>query len=258
MLRIITADQRASGPRGVKALIVGPAGAGKTSLLRTLNTETTLFVDLEAGDLSVQDVPVDSVKPKTWEECRDIACLLGGPNHAFASTDPYSQAHFDSLSGVDASKYETLFVDSLTVASRICFRWCQQQPEAHNKAGKQDLLGAYGLLGREMIRWATQLQHAPKNVVMVGILEQTKDEFGTKSWDLQIEGSKAGRELPGIVDEVLTLNFIPFEEGSTPIRAFVCTQPNAWGYPAKDRSGKLEPFEKPDLGALISKITARQ
>jgi hypothetical protein len=40
-----------------------------------------------------------------------------------------------------------------------------------------------------------------------------------------------------------------------PVRAFVCTNPNPWGYPAKDRSGRLEQLEPPNLGALIEKLT---
>jgi hypothetical protein len=37
-------------------------------------------------------------------------------------------------------------------------------------------------------------------------------------------------------------------------RAFCCQQQNPWGYPAKDRSGRLDILEAPDLGALIKKI----
>jgi putative ribosome biogenesis GTPase RsgA len=58
-MQIISADQRLAEPRRVKTLIVGPAGVGKTSLLRTLDPASTLFVDIEAGDLSVQDVRRD-------------------------------------------------------------------------------------------------------------------------------------------------------------------------------------------------------
>jgi hypothetical protein len=56
-MKIISADQRLTERRGVKAVIVGPPGVGKTSQLRTLDPATTLFLDGEAGDLAVQDVP---------------------------------------------------------------------------------------------------------------------------------------------------------------------------------------------------------
>ena len=99
------------------------------------------------------------------------------------------------------------------------------------------------------------LQHAKKSIIVVGILDEDKDEFKRVSWSPQIEGGKTGRELPGIFDEVITLQNITIE-GVPPYRAFICTNPNPWGYPAKDRSGCLEMQEPPDLGALLAKIKA--
>ena len=46
-LPIILADQRLAERRGIKAAIFGKSGIGKTSLLWTLNPDTTLFFDLE-------------------------------------------------------------------------------------------------------------------------------------------------------------------------------------------------------------------
>lgn len=261
-LKIISADERMSQDKGVKALIVGPAGVGKTTLLRTLNPKSTLFVDLEAGDLAVQDVQVDTFQPRTWEECRDLCVYLSGPNPALPATAVYSQAHYDaiveSMGGANAlAKYETYFIDSITVAGRLCFRWCEQQPESFNDRGKKDVRGTYGLMGREMIAWLTQLQHSRgKNVMFIGILENLKDEFNITSWQLQIEGGKTGKELPGIVDQIVTLQFIDFGDGK-PTRAMVCTSPNPWVYPAKDRSGRLEQIEEPHLGKWLTKLTAK-
>ena len=54
VLPIITADQRLAEARGVKGCIFGKSGLGKTSLLWTLKATTTLFIDLEAGDLAIE------------------------------------------------------------------------------------------------------------------------------------------------------------------------------------------------------------
>ena len=53
-LPIITADQRLAERRGVKGVLVGKSGIGKTSQLWTLKPAATLFFDLEAGDLAVE------------------------------------------------------------------------------------------------------------------------------------------------------------------------------------------------------------
>jgi hypothetical protein len=260
-LKIVSADERLAQRKGAKILVAGPSGVGKTSQLRTLDPKTTLFIDVEAGDLAVADVPIDTFRARTWPEFRDLACFVGGPNPALPPTACYSQAHYDAIRESfgdprELEKYETLFVDSITAASRLSFTWAEQQPEAFSeRTGKKDLRGAYGLHGREMIALLNHLQHArTKAVVFVAILEKITDEFNRSEWAIQMEGSKAGRELPGIVDQIVTMNWIDFGDGR-PARAFVCTQPNPWSYPAKDRAGRLEQVEEPHLGRLIAKLT---
>jgi hypothetical protein len=71
---------------------------------------------------------------------------------------------------------------------------------------------------------------------------------------LQFEGTRTGRELPAVIDEVITYHWVDFGDG-TLTRPFICTSPNRWNYPAKDRSGKIEQFEPPDLGKLLNKLT---
>jgi hypothetical protein len=170
-LPIISADQRLAERRGVKGCIFGKSGIGKTSLLWTLNPATTLFMDLEAGDLAIEGWAGDTIRPRTWQECRDFAVFIGGSNPALRDGQAYSPAHFaavcerfDDPNALD--RYETLFIDSITVAGRLCFQWCKGQP----------------------------------------------------------------------------------------YRAFICQTLNSWGYPAKDRSGRLDPVEEPHLGRLMDKI----
>ena len=175
---------------------------------------------------------------------------------------PYSQAHYEAIGGAlpDLDRYETIFIDSLTAISRLSFRYAEQQPEAYSeRTGRKDLRGAYGLHAREMILWLNQLQHArEKNIVFVGVLERVVDEFNKGEWQLQSEGSKTSREIPAIVDQIITLGFLDFGDGKPPERGFVCNPQNMWGFPAKDRSGRLDAIEPADLGRLIVKLTERK
>lgn len=259
-LPIISADQRLAENRGIKGVIFGKSGIGKTSLLWTLPATTTLFFDLEAGDLAIEGWTGDSIRPRTWEECRDFAVFIGGPNPALRDDQVYSQAHYNVVcarfgDAAAIDRYETVFIDSITVAGRLCFQWCKGQPEAFSdKTGKPDMRGAYGLHGREMIAWLTHLQHTrTRNIWFVGILDEKLDDFNRKVFQPQIDGSKTGLELPGIVDEVLTMAEVKDEAGNAS-RAFICQTINPWSYPAKDRSGRLALVEEPHLGRLMAKI----
>ncbi len=260
-LPIISADERMAEHSGAKIALFGKAGIGKTTLLKTLPETSTLFVDLEAGDLAVKDWRGDCVRPATWPEFRDLVVFLAGPNRALPPDSAFSEAHYQAVcerygDPTQLDKYTTYFVDSLTVLSRLAMVWAKTQPQAFSeRTGKPDSRGAYGLLGQEMVTALTHLQHARgKNVVFVAILDERTDDFNRRIFVPQIEGSKTASELPGIVDEVITLAEIKAEDGSS-YRAFVCHTVNPYGLPAKDRSGRLDLLEPPELGALIAKCT---
>jgi hypothetical protein len=273
-LRIITAEQRLTESRGKTTMaIFGPSGAGKTSLLKTLPAEETLCIDLEAGMKSVQDWPGDSLPVRTFADAIDIACLVGGVNPSADPNSFFSEGHYQHLSQTYAdllpmiAAKKIIFVDSITDLTRQAMVWAKTQPQAFSeKTGKPDSRGAYGLLAREVIGLLKHLQHAPgKTVIFVGILEKVVDEFNRTTWQPQMEGGKAARELPGIVDQVLTLSLFAAEGDDwrhdpeqARERRLVCQSGNHFGLPAKDRSGRLELTEPADLGALLSKINTPQ
>ena len=271
MLTISTAKDRATARGVIKGCILGPSGIGKTSQLWTLNPDKTLFVDLEAGDLAVAKWPGDRLDVfaesqklnwPIWETTRGIACWLGGPSPlSIDPTAPYSKEHYDAVCGLFGdpaalAKYDTIFIDSITVASRACLLWAKTQPRSFSeKTGKPDMRGSYGVLKEEMVGWMTQIQHVKdKNVWMVGILDKSTDDFNRTVWAPQIEGSGTINALPGIFDQLVSMVEVAPDGGGEKYRAFVCHTLNQWGYPAKDRSSVLDVLEPPDLGALMEKI----
>ena len=271
-LRIVSADERlsAAGAKTTMA-IFGPSGVGKTSLLKSLPPAETLCIDLEAGMKSVQGWPGDSIPVRTFADALDIGCLVGGVNPSADPSGFFSEAHYQHLREsypdlvqMIAGK-RIIFVDSITDLTRQAMAWAKTRPEAFSdKTGKPDTRGAYGLLAREVIGLLKHLQHASgKTVIFVGILERVTDEFNRTTWQPQMEGGKAGRELPGIVDQVITMSLFArdgdgwrHEPERGEDRRLVCRAGNPFGLPAKDRSGRLDVTEPPDLGALLSKINS--
>jgi AAA domain len=282
-VQIVTIDQRLADANAKTTMaIFGPSGVGKTSLLRTLPPETTLCVDLEAGMKSVQDWLGDSIAIRAWPDALDMACLIGGIDPAADASAFFSEGHYrhvaeayPDLVRLIAQK-RIIFVDSITDLTRQCMAWAKTRPEAFSeKTGRPDTRAAFGLLAREVISLLKHMQHAPgKTVIFVGVLERIVDEFNREHWQPQMEGGKAARELPAIVDQVITMSL--FEADGDPgsaagtggwrhepfkgqVRRLVCRSGNPYGLPAKDRSGRLDLTEPPDLGALLAKInrTAR-
>jgi hypothetical protein len=271
-LRIVTAAERLSAANNKTSVaIFGPPGVGKTTLLKTLPADKTVCLDLEAGMKSVQDWRGASIPVRNFADFRDLAVLIGGADPAADANGWYSERHFQYVrsalagSGLEAFLATTpiVFVDSITDLTRQAMTFARQQPEAvSERTGKADVRGAYGLLGREVIQALKHLQHAPgKTVIFVGVLEKVTDAFNVVTWQPQMEGSKAGRELPGIVDQVISMHlfardadggYVLDEKASE--RRLVCQAGNPYGLPAKDRSGRLAMTEPPDLGALLAKI----
>ena len=261
-LRIITATERMAEPRGIKGCIFGRSGVGKTSLLWTLPAPTTLFVDLEAGDLAVEGWTGDTIRPRTWLECRDFAAFIGGPNPALRDDQPYSAAHYAAVcerfgdprvagplrarSSSTASRSPAGSASSVAAGSR------RRTSEQHRQTGhprrlrpprpRDDLLGSRSCSTR-----------AARTSCWSGSSTRSSTTSTARSSRRRSTAARPAWSSPASVDEVLTLAAIKDEAGQLR-RALVCQTLNPWGYPAKDRSGRLDMVEEPHLGRLFEKI----
>jgi hypothetical protein len=271
-LRIISADERLANShlRG-SVFVGGPWKVGKTSLLFSLPPEATLALDFEGGFKSVETWGGDVIEIRDFVDGVDIGCLVGGVDPSSGPNDMFSKEHFAAVTktypeiAAKMDQYKFVFFDSVSRLSFAAAKFAKQQPESFTDKGKFDRWGMYGLIASNMITLLNHMQHSRKNVIFIGLLEDAEDEFGRHHWRIQLEGAKTARELPGIVDQVVTMQIFSFDEATgvwTPDpngkhRAFVCHRANPWGYPAGTRSvGNVDMIEEPHLGRLIEKLNA--
>ena len=207
---------------GVKVLCYGAAGAGKTSLIKTL--PNPIVLSAEGGLLSIQDADLPYI------EITDMATL--------------QEAYKWITESADAKGFQSVALDSISEIAEVVLN-------AEKKATK-DPRQAYGAMQEQMADIIRAFRDiGGKNVYMSAKLEKTQDEQGRILYGPSMPGNKTGQALPYYFDLVLALRVEKDAEGNTQ-RALMCDSDGLWL--AKDRSGKLAAWEAPDLGAIIAKI----
>lgn len=210
---------------GVKVLVYGQAGAGKTSLIKTL--PSPIVLSAEGGLLSIQDADLPFIEITSMEDLREAYEWLTNSD--------------------DAKAYQSVALDSISEIAEVCLN--------HEKKINKDPRAAYGAMQEQMADIIRAFRDLPgRHVYMSAKLEKTQDEMGRVLYAPSMPGNKTGQALPYFFDEVLALRVEKDGEGATQ-RALMCDSDGLWL--AKDRSGKLDAWEAPDLTAIIAKIGAR-
>lgn len=210
---------------GVKVLVYGQAGSGKTLLIKSL--PSPIVLSAEGGLLSIQDADLPFIEIASMEDLREAYEWL-------TSSD-------------DVKAYQSVALDSISEIAEVCLN--------HEKKVNKDPRAAYGAMQEQMcdiIRAFRDL--SGRHVYMSAKLEKTQDEMGRVLYAPSMPGNKTGQALPYFFDEVLALRVEKDGEEATQ-RALMCDSDGLWL--AKDRSGKLDAWETPDLSAIIAKIGAR-
>ena len=216
--------QTTSGLRsdGVKVLVYGQAGAGKTVLAKTLPRPVVLSA--EAGLLSLADADIPFIQITSMEELQEA--------YRYLTQDEEGQ------------QFESIVLDSISEIGETCLN-----VELKRAKDPRQAYGEMQHILSDLIRAFRDLRG--KNVYFTAKLEKMQDEMGRILYQPSMPGNKTGQALPYFFDEVLALRMEKDAEGVTQ-RALMCDSDGLWQ--AKDRSGKLDMWEAPDLGAIISKI----
>jgi phage nucleotide-binding protein len=206
---------------GVKMLVYGAAGAGKTSLIKTL--PQPIVLSAEGGLLSIQDADLPYIEIASMDDLREAWVWLGT---------------------AEGMGYQSVALDSISEIAEVCLN-------AEKKATK-DPRQAYGAMQEQMADVIRAFRDLPgRHVLMTAKLEKSQDEMARILYAPSMPGNKTGQSLPYFFDEVLALRVERDADGNTQ-RALMCDGDGSWL--AKDRSGKLDAWEAPDLGAIINKI----
>ncbi len=218
-----TTTDKAAQLNGVKVLVYGQAGAGKTVLAST--APAPFLISAEGGELSLRNVQMPMAKVTTVDDLRDI--------YAWCEQSQ------------EAKQFQTICIDSLSEIAEVVLNNAKRQVK--------DPRQAYGELIEKMETTIRMFRDLPgRNVYMSAKMEPTKDELtGVVKYGPAMPGKQLAVKLPYFFDQVCRLGINKAPSGES--YRFLQTQPDMQ-YEAKDRSGALASVERPDLGYIFRKI----
>jgi hypothetical protein len=225
----ITTTKEAAKSQGLKVLVHGPPGAGKTVLCSTTGAlDKTLIISAEAGLLSLRDLEIKVAEVSTLDELREVYKTLRSDDH------PFEWICLDSISEIA----EVVLSNELDKAT--------------------DPRQAYGALYDKMLDLLRNFRDLPVNVYMSCKQERDIEKIDDDRERTRIVPSLPGRKLTQnisyLFDEVFALRVE--KDANGPFRVLQ-TQPDG-RYECKDRSGALEVMEAPSLEAIHDKIMGPQ
>lgn len=228
MIRLTNTNQAALD--GVKVLVHSKAGYGKTTLCAT--APRPLIISNESGLLSLtgHDIPA--------YEIDDYNDLVNMYNWVVGSEE--------------ANQFDTICLDSISEMGEVVLGQLLQQ----HKDGRQ----AYGQLNRDMeiiIRLFRDIKG--KNVYFTAKEQRVvDDDSGKVTYTPSMPGKTLLRNLPFFFDEVFNLRIEEKldDQGVLIKTRYLQTDPDPTRE-CKDRSGRLDPIEPPNLGDIFHKIIGK-
>lgn len=207
---------------GVKVLVYGASGAGKTTLVAS--APSPIVLSAEAGLLSLRDYEIPYI------EIRKM--------------DDLAEAYHWAAESEEASQFQTICLDSISEIAEVVL--------AAEKRKTKDPRQAYGVMQDTIQEYVRKFRDlSGKHVYFSAKLEKVQDEMGRILYGPSMPGNKTGQLLPYYFDEVLAMR-VEHNENNETVRMLQCEGDGTWL--AKDRSGKMDKWMEPDLSGIMQRI----
>jgi hypothetical protein len=214
------------GSDGVKVLVYGKSGVGKTVLCST--APAPIIISAESGLLSLRKLKT----PVPFIEVKNYSQLIDAFNWASGSRE--------------ASQFYTICLDSLSEMGEVIL--------TEELRKNKDPRKAYGELTVQVLAMVKGFRDIKgKSCMIVAKEEYDKDEGqNIMLYGPSLPGKKSGPQLPYLFDEVFQLLVGKDPQTNQDWRG-LRTKPT-FQHVAKDRSGVLDEFEPANLTHVFKKI----
>jgi len=222
----LVSTKQAAQLSGLKFLVHGPAGAGKTTLCGTTG-ESTIIISAESGLLSLRHLDLPVIEVKTLEQM-------------YAAYDYVANSE-------EGQAFKWICLDSISEIAEVVLNY--------EKKNNKDPRAAYGALAEKMTDLIRAFRDLPgRNVLFLCKQERTKDEqSGAMLYYPAMPGNMLKQGVGYFFDFVFALRVEKDADGN-PTRWLQTNRD--YNFEAKDRSGSLDMFESPDLAAIAAKVNS--
>lgn len=201
----------------VNVIVFGDSGVGKTSLVKSLPSESTLVLSAEDGLLSLKDIDVDYVKVKSIKDVLNV------------------------INDEDAKKYKNIVIDSITELSQNHFSYLKNKYNDPKMAIK-----LWGDFLEDFSKMFKELRGLEKNVLALALVKETENETGLIVKKPDVYGKSSDRIIAWF-DECFYM-YVNKDGNRMLLTESVET------VKCKDRSGLLDKTIEPHMGKIFSTI----
>lgn len=205
---------------GIKSIIYGQAGTGKTPILNT--APKPLLLVTEPGMLSMKHSLIPTYPAFTVDKIEDFFRWFFSSN--------------------ETKNFDTIGVDSVSQLCEIYLADAQN----HNKHGQ----AAYGEMSKRVMEKLNGLYYFPQKHTYLICKEQMLEIQGVQTKRPYFPGRDLPVKIPHMFDEIIHLG-IHNVPSMGQVKSFQCN--GTFDITARDRTGMLDQFEPPDFGALVRK-----